>query len=121
MREKLELLTIITRTLQIFSSFVLIVIVFSFVTIKMKTRKNKKGMLNFSNQQEGEMSMSELISTNPNNKPEEFFHSKNLTGKSSESKNSTFKKKIKIYAVYNPESHPNFYLHNKLNWYKNFD
>jgi hypothetical protein len=117
----LELLTIITRTLQIFSSFVLIVIFFSFVTIKVKTRKNKKGMSNFSNQQEGEMIMSDIISENIKNKSDVFLNSNNLDIMSSESKNSVFKKKIKIYTVYNPHSNPNFYLHNKLNWYKNFD
>lgn len=37
-----------------------------------------------------------------------------------ETKNQLIRK-TKIYAVYNPKSNPNFYLHSKLNWYKNFD
>ncbi len=36
-------------------------------------------------------------------------------------KNSNRKQKMKIYAVYNPDNNPSFYLHNKLNWYKNFE
>lgn len=117
----MELLTIITRTLQILSSFVLIVIVFSFVTIKVKSRRNKKGMFNFSNSREGKITMSEGNSTIVNHKSEVLLDNKTLSSNSRDSKNSERSKKMKIYAVYNPNSNPNFYLHNKLNWYKNFD
>jgi hypothetical protein len=117
----LELLTIITRTLQILSSFVLIVIIFSYVTIKVKSRNNKRGILNFSNPEEGKITMSEGISTKINKISDIFTDDKTALSYSGELKNSDKRKKMKIYAVYNPDSNPNFYLHNKLNWYKDFD
>jgi len=117
----LELLTIITRTLQILSSFILMVIVFSFLTIKVKSRRNKKGMLNFSNAREEKFIMSEGISNIANQKSEVFLNNKTLSSTGKNSNGSDRSKKMKIYAVYNPDSNPNFYLHNKLNWYKNFD
>jgi len=118
---KLELLTIISRTLQILSSFILIVIVFSFVTIKVKSRKNKNGTINFSNKGEGAKIMSEPIIAKSKSRNEISHNEGNSTKENSEMKNLEYKKKIKIYAVYNPNNYPNFYLHNKLNWYKNFD
>lgn len=118
---KLELLTIISRTLQILSSFILIVIVISFVTIKVKSRKNKNGTTNFSNKGEGKKMMSESIIANTKSRNEIPPDERNSTKQNSELKNLEYKKRVKIYAVYNPNNFPNFYLHNKLNWYKNFD
>jgi len=117
----LELLTIITRTLQIFSSFVLIVIIFSFVSIKIKSRRNKKGMFNFSNSREGKIIMSERNSTIIDHKSDVHLDNKTLSSNSRDSKRFERSKRMKIYAVYNPDSNPNFYLYNRLNWYKNFD
>ena len=88
----MELLTIITQTLQVFSSFFLLVIVFSFVTIKMKNRRNKKQELNFSNQQEREIIMSDAISTRSNTKSEIYLDDKNSHLESIESNNFGFQK-----------------------------
>jgi glutamine cyclotransferase len=97
------------------------VIVFSFVTIKVKSKRNKKEVLNISNAKEEKLIMSEGISTIVNHKPEVFFNYKTLSVSNKNSNSSNRSKKVNIYAVYNPDSNPNFYLHNKLNWYKNFD
>ena len=116
----MELLTIITRTLQIFSSFVLLVIVFSFVTIKIKSGRNKKSALNFSNSMKGQDTMSEETSTFIGHNSDVFINHKKIICDSKEPKYIQ-RKKLKIYAVYNPNSNPNFHLHSKLNWYKNVD
>jgi len=65
--------------------------------------------------------MSEGISNIANQKSEVFLNNKTLSSTGKNSNGSDRSKKMKIYAVYNPDSNPNFYLHNKLNWYKNFD
>ena len=96
-------------------------IVFSFVTIKVKSRRNKKGMFDFSNSREGKMASSEGNSAIVNPKSEGLSENKILKLLNRDSKSSERSKRMKIYAVYNPERNPNFYLHNKLNWYKNFD
>ena len=116
----MELLTIISKTVQLFSSFVLLVIVFSIVTIRIKSGRNKKSKPNFSNPKKENNTMSEGISTSISNKPDVFINHKKLICNSKEPK-SIQRKNLKIYAVYNPDSNPNFYLHNKLNWYKNVD
>ena len=97
------------------------VIVFSFVTIKVKSRRNKKGILNFSNAREEKFIMTEGISNIGKQKSEVFLNNKTIPCTAKNSNSSDRSKKIKIYTVYNPDSNPNFYLHNKLNWYKNFD
>lgn len=117
----MELLTIITKTLQIFSSFVLIVIFFSFVTIKIKSRVNKNGMLIFSNPKEGNKAMQKGISTTVINDSDTIIDNNTSSNLNTEAKNSNNRKKIRIYAVYNPNSNPNFYLHNKLNWFRDFN
>ena len=78
-------------------------------------------MLNFSNAREEKFIMSEGISNIANQKSEVFLNNKTLSSTGKNSNGSDRSKKMKIYAVYNPDSNPNFYLHNKLNWYKNFD
>ena len=117
----MELLTIITRTLQIFSSFVLIVIFFSFVTIKIKSRVNKNGMLIFSNPNEGKKAMQKEISITAINDSDTILDKGASSSLNAEIKNSDERKKIRIYAVYNPNSNPNFYLHNRLNWFRDFN
>jgi hypothetical protein len=49
------------------------VIVFSFITIKVKSRRSKKGMFDFSNPSEGKIIMSEGDSTIVNHKSELFL------------------------------------------------
>lgn len=117
----MELLTIITRTLQILSSFVLLVIVFSFIAIKVKSKRSRKRIHNFSKPRKDTLAMFEGISSTINKKPEVFFEHQTPSSENKDSKSSHRKTKTKVYAVYNPDSNPNFYLHNKLNWYKNFD
>jgi hypothetical protein len=51
----------------------------------------------------------------------EIFLRNNELNHGEELKNSDKNKRMKAYVVYNPESNPHFYLHNKLNWYKHFD
>lgn len=65
--------------------------------------------------------MSEGISTITNHKSEVFLNNRTLASNSKDSNSSERSKKMRIYAVYNKDSNPNFYLHNKLNWYKKFD
>lgn len=97
------------------------VIVFSFVTIKVKSRKNKKGMLNFSNFSEDKFIMSERNSNIVNQKSKALLNNRVFLSDSKNSNDSEGNKKMRIYEVYNPDNNPNFYMHNKLNWYKNFD
>jgi hypothetical protein len=78
-------------------------------------------MFNFSNSREGKMNSSEGNPTNVNHKSEVLLNHKTLSSSGRDSKSSERSKRMKIYAVYNPDCNPNFYLHNKLNWYKNFD
>jgi hypothetical protein len=118
-RDKLELLTIITRTLQILTSFVLLIVIVSFAIIKIKARKNKPAMISISNIRKGKEAMTNLIKENPS-KEIHFSRDVQLTSTSSQ-KISTHLPKMKIFAVYNPNSNPNFYLHNRMNWFKNFD
>lgn len=114
----MELLTIISKSIQLLSSFILIAALFSFVAIKMKSKKRKinysqisepKGRAQMQNQNlYGKKKISEVVGEqkcllkNENDNPEQ-------------------KNKFKIYAVYNAQSKPNFYLQNRLSWYKNFD
>lgn len=118
-RVKLELLTIISKILQIVSSFILIAAVIAFVSIKIKN-KNNKSIINFSNPLEGVNNMSEQNSNSVENKSTDQKAEGNSSSNTKE-KPLGGAKKMKVYAVYNPDENPNFYLHNRLNWYKNFD
>lgn len=115
---KLELLTIIARTLQILSSFILIVTVLSFVTMKLKSKKNKMKDSMFVKLNDGGKSMSHVKNLTQSSDPTSQLI---LRHKTQSNVKDQLVRKTKIYAVYNPNSRPNFYLHSKLNWYKNFD
>ena len=67
------------------------------------------------------MTITEGNSTIVNHKSELLLDNKTLSSNSRSSNSLERSKRMKIYAVYNPDNNPNFYLHNKLNWYKNFD
>ncbi len=118
-REKLELLTIITRTLQILSSFVLLIVIVSFTVIKIKAQRSKPAMVSFSNTRKGKGAMTNVI--NENTRKEIHLGRDGQVTPVSAQKLSTRSSKMKVFAVYNPNSNPNFYLHNRMNWFKNFD
>lgn len=92
------------------------VIVFSFVTIRIKARK-RRNITNFSNTGEGKKVMADTITETSYRK--QRIHREGNISEIKNTENSP-KLKMKIYTVYNPESNPNFYLHNKIAWYKNF-
>lgn len=116
---KLELLTIITKSLQILSSFVLLIVIVSFTIIKIKARRNKPAMVSFSNTRKGKGTMTNVI--NESTGKEIHLQRGVHVTPTSEQKISAHSPKMKIFVVYNPNSNPNFYLHNRMNWFKNFD
>lgn len=65
--------------------------------------------------------MADRISAKINHEIE--MNSSNTTIRSDkiDSRNRIQRNRNRIYAVYKPESNPNSYLHNHLNWYKNVD
>jgi hypothetical protein len=120
MRVKLELLTIILKSLQILSSFFLAVVLFSYFVIKVKTKKNRSKDVSFSNSLEGKNLMTYEFPVTANDVSMNIQRNEQKTLKRTRIR-STQNNKFKVYAVYNNDSNPNFYLNNKLYWYKNFD
>ncbi|NWF89423.1 MAG: hypothetical protein HXY50_08155 [Ignavibacteriaceae bacterium] len=49
------------------------------------------------------------------------MHNTILTNSNEEDKHRVERIRTKINAIYNPERNPRYYLHNNLNWYKNFN
>ena len=74
-------------------------------------------MSNFSNTGEGKKIMTNTITEVAYRRPR-FHHELQISEK--RTVDSSSNSKMKIYTVYNPESNPSFYLHNKIAWYKNF-
>ena len=117
----MELLTIIIRSIQFLLSFFLIAAVISFVAIKIKTRKRKQRSLNFSIQEEDVITMAERISTKVDHELELNRNNTIMSNDKLDARIRAQRIRNKIYAVYNPERNPKYYLHNHLNWYKNFN
>ena len=117
----MELLTIIIRSLEFFTLSILLISIISFATIKIKSRKKEQRLQYFSNQKEGTITMADRISTKVNHEIEMNSSNTTITSDKIIARNRIQRNRNKIYAVYKPESNPNFYLHNHMNWYKNLD